>query len=85
MKRLTSLLVAATLAAGLASAANAKTLVFCPEGSPEGFDPAPWTAGTTHDAASRTIHSRLVEFTPGTTTIEPGLAESWEVSEDALE
>jgi dipeptide transport system substrate-binding protein len=85
MKRMTSLLVAAALAAGLASAANAKTLVFCPEGSPEGFDPAPWTAGTTHDAASRTIYSRLVEFTPGTTTIEPGLAESWEVSEDALE
>ncbi len=37
----------------MAGAGQAKTLVYCSEGSPEGFDPAPWTAGTTFDAASR--------------------------------
>ncbi|HET7409152.1 MAG TPA: ABC transporter substrate-binding protein [Paracoccaceae bacterium] len=67
------------LSAGLA---NAKTLVYCSEGSPEGFDPALYTAGTTFDASSRTIFNGLTEFELGTTNIVPGLAESWEVSED---
>ena len=85
MKRVASILAAAALAAGMATAANAKTLVFCPEGSPEGFDPGPWTSGTSFDASSRTMYNRLVEFTPGTTTIEPGLAETWDISDDGLE
>ena len=75
-------LLAATVLSG---AASAKTLVYCSEGSPEGFDPALYTAGTTFDASSRPVYNRLVEFTPGTTQIEPGLAESWEVSDDGLE
>src|SRR4028119_466430 len=65
--------------------AQAKTLVYCSEGSPEGFDPAPYTAGTTFDASSRPIFNRLVEFEKGTTNVIPGLAESWEVSEDGLQ
>ena len=63
----------------------AKTLVHCSEGSPEGFDPALYTAGTTFDASSRAIYNGLVEFELGTTTIVPGLAESWTVSDDGLE
>ncbi len=70
------------LAAGLA---QAKTLVYCSEGSPEGFDPSLYTAGTTFDASSRNVHNRLTEFDRGTTTIVPGLAESWEVSEDGTD
>jgi dipeptide transport system substrate-binding protein len=62
-----------------------KTLVFCSEGSPEGFNPAFYTAGTTFDASSRAIFSRLAEFKRGTTEIEPALAESWDVSADAKE
>ena len=85
MKRVATLLAATVLAAGMATSVNAKTLIFCSEGSPEGFDPAPWTAGTTFDASSRTIYNRLVEFTPGTTVIEPGLAETWDISDDGLE
>ncbi|MEZ5773582.1 MAG: ABC transporter substrate-binding protein [Hyphomicrobiaceae bacterium] len=69
----------------LAGAAEAKTLVYCSEGSPEGFDPAPYTAGTTFNASSRPIYNRLVEFERGTTTVIPGLAESWDVSDDGLE
>ena len=62
------------------SGAIAKTLVYCSEGSPEGFNPQIATAGTTFDASSRPIYNRLVEFERGTTKIMPGLAESWEVT-----
>lgn len=67
------------------TAVSAKTLVFCSEGSPEGFDPSLFTAGTTFDASATPIFNRLTEFKPGTTEVVPGLAESWEVSEDGLE
>lgn len=73
------------MAALLGGAASAKTLVYCSEGSPEGFDPALYTAGTTFNASSRTVYNRLVEFEPSSTAIRPGLAESWEVSADGLE
>jgi len=75
-------LMAATMLSG---AAAAKTLVYCSEGSPEGFDPALYTAGTTFDASSKPVYNRLVQFKPGTTEVVPGLAESWEISEDGLE
>src|SRR5688572_29411621 len=78
-------LLGASLAALCASGASAKTLVYCSEGSPEGFDPAIYTAGTTFDASSRPVYNRLVEFKPGTTEIAPGLAESWEISDDGLQ
>ena len=65
---------AAMLAASmLGGVANAKTLVYCSEGSPEGFDPGLYTAGTTFDASSRTVYNRLVEFKHGSTEIEPAL------------
>ena len=69
----------------MASAASAQTLVYCSEGSPEGFDPALYTSGTTFDAASQTVYNRLMQFKTGTTEVVPGLAESVEVSEDGLE
>ncbi len=69
----------------VSAAAQAKTLVHCSEGSPEGFDAALYTAGTTFDATSRAIYNRLVEFERGTTNIVPALAESWTVSDDGLE
>ncbi len=79
-----SALLAATLAASFTGSASAATMVFCSEGSPEGFDPALYTAGTTFDASSRQLYNRLVEFERGTTTIGPALAESWEIAEDGL-
>jgi dipeptide transport system substrate-binding protein len=81
---LKKLLIGATLglALGTAGVAQAKTLVFCSEGSPEGFNPAFYTAGTTFDASSRTLFNKLAEFKRGTTTIAPALAESWAVSDD---
>ena len=72
-----------TLAFVLAAVAvQAKTLVYCSEGSPEGFTPIHYTAGTTFDASSKNVFDRLVLFERGTTKIIPGLAESWDVSED---
>jgi len=84
-KTLTSTLALTALFTGFAMTAEAKTLVYCSEGSPEGFDPALYTAGTTFDASSKPVYNRLVEFKRGTTEVIPGLAESWEVSEDGTE
>ena len=84
MKKIATLLAATAIVSTFAFAASAKTLVYCSEGSPEGFDPALYTAGTTFDASSRTAYNRLVEFKHGGTEIEPGLAEKWEVSPDGL-
>ncbi len=61
---------------------SSTTLVYCSEGSPAGFDPAQYTAGTDFDASAYPIYNGLVEFTRGDTQIQPGLAESWDISED---
>ena len=60
MRKAVKLLAVAAMAAGLATAAQAKTLVYCSEGSPEGFDPALYTSGTTFDASGRAIYDKLV-------------------------
>jgi len=65
-----------------ANAAAKGTLVYCSEGSPEGFQPQFFSTGTTFDAVSVPLFNRLVEFEIGTTNIVPGLAESWTVSPD---
>ena len=74
--------VGVTIAALLlgATAASAKTLVYCSEGSPENFTPAINTTGTSFDAA-RPVYDKLVAFKRGTTEVEPSLAESWDVTD----
>lgn len=69
----------------VSAALGQNTLVFCSEGSPEGFDPALYTAGTTFDASSRQIYNKLVEFERGTTVTAPALAQSYAISDDGLE
>ncbi|MCD4676616.1 MAG: ABC transporter substrate-binding protein, partial [Desulfobacula sp.] len=66
----------------LAVSVQAKTLVYCSEGSPEGFTPSLYTSGTTFDASSRQLFDKLAMFKMGETAIEPGLATSWDVSAD---
>ncbi|HET9070161.1 MAG TPA: ABC transporter substrate-binding protein, partial [Amaricoccus sp.] len=85
MSMMNRLLAATAVGLMVAGSAAASTLVYCSEGAPEGFDPAPWTSGTTFDASSRTVYNRLIEFQKGSTETEPGLAESWETSEDGTE
>ncbi|MDG3961923.1 ABC transporter substrate-binding protein [Pseudomonas aeruginosa] len=75
-----SLLGAALVAA--APQAFASNLIFCSEGSPAGFDPAQYTTGTDFDAAAETVFNRLTQFERGGTKVLPGLAESWDVSDD---
>lgn len=72
---------AIALALAATSGAGAKTLVYCSEGSPENFTPAINTTGTSFDAA-RPVYDQLTEFARGTTTVEPGLAESWTIAEN---
>ena len=62
-----------------------KTLVFCSEGSPAGFDTAQYTTSVEFTAGSYTVYNRLVEFVQGGTDIEPGLAEKSDVSADGLQ
>jgi dipeptide transport system substrate-binding protein len=76
---------ATLLLASMHAMAAPKTLVYCSEGSPEGFNPAFYTAGTTFDASSRNVFNKLAEFKRGTTEIGPGLAEKWDISPDGTE
>lgn len=78
-----TMIAAAVALAVLAPVAqvNAKTLVYCSEGSPEGWNPMLFTTGTTFDA-NRPIYQQLVTFKPGTTEVEPQLAESWTIAPD---
>ena len=89
MRPVTKKLLAAFCGASMllmgAASVQGKTLVFCSEGSPEGFNPAFMTAGTSFDASSRPVYNRLVEFERGTTKIGPALAEKWDVSADGME
>jgi dipeptide transport system substrate-binding protein len=51
----------ALAATAMTGAANAKSLVYCSEGSPENFSPSINTTGTSFDAA-RPVYNRLVQF-----------------------
>ncbi|NEN75841.1 ABC transporter substrate-binding protein [Pelistega sp. NLN82] len=84
MKKTSTILVASLLMvfAGTAHAAN--TLVYCSEGSPAGFDSAQYTAGTDFDASANNIFNTLLQFPRGETKAAPGLAESFDVSDDGL-
>ncbi|CAO4181237.1 ABC transporter substrate-binding protein [Methylorubrum aminovorans] len=75
-----ALAAAAALLTG-ASAGQARTLVYCSEGSPESLDPGLVTT-TTAMSATWQLFNSLVEFAPGTTDLRPALAESWQVSDE---
>ena len=77
-------LALAFLACSTGAALAAKTLVYCSEGSPEGFNPQYYTTGTTFDAVSVPMFNRLVEFEIGTTNVIPALAESFSAAPDGL-
>ena len=79
-----STLIGVAAVSAFAWSAQANTLIYCSEGSPEGFNPSLYTSGTTFDATSRHIYNKLAEFERGSTNVTPGLAESWVVSEDGL-
>jgi dipeptide transport system substrate-binding protein len=71
-------------AALLVSAAvgHAASLTYCSEGNPEGFDVALYETVNTEEAAGLPLYDKLLQFKPGTSQVEPGLAEQWSVSAD---
>ena len=85
MKRLPLRSALAVAVFSTALSVSAKPLVVCTEASPEGFDIVQYTTAVTADASAETILNRLADFKPGTTDVEPALAERWEISPDGLE
>ncbi|MGI2260867.1 ABC transporter substrate-binding protein [Shewanella sp. GXUN23E] len=59
-------------------------LVYCSEGNPETFNPQLSTSGTTLDATSNQIYSRLVDYAADKGAIVPALATNWHISDDGL-
>ncbi|KGQ70779.1 peptide transporter [Chelonobacter oris] len=84
MKKLTTLsLTALALSVSLSLSANQpKTLVYCSEASPTSFNPQLVTDGASLDASGQAMYNRLTEFSRGSTTVQPSLAEKWDVSDD---
>src|SRR5215471_1268806 len=74
--------LALSFAAFISSAASAKPLLYCLEGSPESFGPAIGYLGPTITASVGVIYDQLLEFKPGSTEVGPGLAERYQVSDD---
>lgn len=64
------------------NAVAAKSLIYCMEGSPAGFNPQTATDSVSLNASSQAIFNRLVDFKKGTTVVEPSLALSWTVGKD---
>lgn len=81
-KSMSAIAMIGALAVG---SAQASTLVYCSEASPETFNPQLASSGTTFDASGIPLYNRLTEFKLGTTEYEPSLAESWDVSDDGKE
>ncbi|WP_105432059.1 MULTISPECIES: ABC transporter substrate-binding protein [Neorhizobium] len=79
MKKIIGLSILALLAA---TPVNAAVLSVCIEGSPEVFNPQLTSNGTTSYVLGQ-IYDGLVSVKAGSSEIEPALAESWTVSDDA--
>ncbi len=54
-------------------------LVYCSEGTPEGFNPQLATSGTTFDASAYMLYDRLVMRDERTGELSPALASDWKV------
>jgi len=80
--KLSKLMLALGMSAISLVAQAGNTLIYCSEASPEGFDSAQYSGGTTFDASGHAVFNRLVAFKKGSTEIEPSLATSWTVSAD---
>jgi dipeptide transport system substrate-binding protein len=82
MRPLSRLAATLAIAAGAAGAQAAGVLTFCAESSPNSFDAAQTVTLDTDIAVGMTLYDRLLDFKPGTTELQPGLAKSWEFSPD---
>jgi dipeptide transport system substrate-binding protein len=67
----------------LSANATDKTLVYCAESGPEYLTPSFDRLGVSFDVTSH-LYSRLVGFDLESLQLEPGLAQSWKISQDGL-
>ncbi len=81
MHRIIALACTALLALGTARADT--TLVVSMAADPTGLDPEA-VLNNTSGFVMATIYDGLIRYKPGTVEVEPGLAESWDVSADGL-
>jgi peptide/nickel transport system substrate-binding protein len=81
MRRVCTFAFAALLAAGTARAD--RTLVVSIAADPTGLDPEA-VLNNTSGFVMATIYDGLMRYKPGTVEVEPGLAQSWDVSPDGL-
>lgn len=65
-------------------ALSQKTLIFGTEGSPPTFDPLGAGSDSRVNTPAINMYNALYQFIPGTSEVEPQLAESFEVSDDGL-
>ncbi len=81
MQRIVALACTAFLAFGAARADT--TLVVSMAADPTGLDPEA-VLNNTSGFVMATIYDGLIRYKPGTVEVEPGLAQSWDVSADGL-
>jgi peptide/nickel transport system substrate-binding protein len=81
MRRLLGLACAGLFAIGTARADT--TLVVSMAADPTGLDPEA-VLNNTSGFVMATIYDGLIRYKPGTVEVEPGLAQSWDISPDAL-
>src|ERR1700693_746172 len=81
MQRIVALAFTALLAIGTARADT--TLVISMAADPTGLDPEA-VLNNTSGFVMATIYDGLIRYKPGTVEVEPGLAQSWDISPDAL-
>lgn len=81
--RLTSLKgLLALLAVGASVLAQGKTLVYCSDADPDGFDSAQSDVAATHRAAAYPLYNRLLSIDPADGKPVPELASNWLISAD---
>lgn len=68
---------------GSTASGDGGTFIFGAAGAPASFDPFYASDGETF-RVTRQIYENLIEFEPGTADVGPGLATSWEGSDDGL-
>ena len=81
MRHILALFCSACVAFGTARADS--TLVVSMAADPTGLDPEA-VLNNTSGFVMATIYDGLIRYRPGTVEVEPGLAQSWEVSSDGL-
>lgn len=72
-----------TAPAAVETAPEPSTLVYGSGGQPVSLDPGAIEDGNSL-IVQHQIYNQLIEFAPGTTELEPGLATNWSVSDDSL-